>query len=347
MTFTWERQFQEVVFNSAPIEETETLFYQGETGTLTVTNARVKAVPDADTKVPGIGVYKTAKENGQPLAGITFGLYTVDDIYSKEGRLLLQAGTLLETSVTDETGNAVFSQDVPIGEEAGEGKKNTGVYEIRELTTPSGVLLDTTPVQLTFSYPDDRTEYVVLQGQVKNATSEVFISKRDAANGAELKGASLKVTENWSRKVVQAWVSDGTDHEIRGLAVNPFVEDAVYSYTLTETATPKGYRTAESISFLLVEETDGDGTLKNSVYVYKKDSGTWEKAEHQTVVMKDAAKGKKKTETKSDSGKKEETPQLLTAPLTGDSAKTKWYLLLLAGALLGLLLGLFSKVKRK
>lgn len=53
----------------------------------------------------------------------------------------------------------------------------------------------------------------------------VYVSKQDLTTGEKLKGAVLTVTEKWSNKVVQSWVSDGTRKEIRGLAVNENVED--------------------------------------------------------------------------------------------------------------------------
>ena len=289
VTFTWEHQFQEFVFNSALIEDTEESQYEEESGTLILTNARVKAVPEERETKPGIGIYKRSKEQNQPLSGVTFGLYTVDDIYNMQGIKLAEAGELLSVCTTGTDGKGVFDVDVPIQDEFhGEMEgTNSGAYEIRELETPSGILLDSTPIQVLFTYVDDKTEFVVISEEQQNATSEVYVSKQDLTTGEELKGASLTITEDWSKAVVQSWISDGTRKEIRGLAVNEDVEDNTYLYTLREVTAPDGYMKAEEIRFKLVKEVSPEGQLKNSVYVYDTEQKKWSAAEENTVVMKD------------------------------------------------------------
>lgn len=332
VTFTWDHQFQEFVFNSALIEDTEKSRYEEESGTLILTNARVKAVPEEQEKKPGIGIYKCSKEQKQPLSGVTFGLYTVDDIYNMQGIKLAEAGELLSVCTTGTDGKGVFNVDVPIRDEShGEMEEtNSGAYEIRELETPSGILLDSTPIQVLFTYADDKAEFVVISEEQQNATSEVYVLKQDLTTGEELKGASLTVTEDWSNEIVQSWVSDGTRKEIRGLAVNEDVEDNTYLYTLHEVTAPDGYMKAEEIRFKLVKETSADGKLKNSVYVYDAEQKKWCLAEENTVVMKDKPETPevpdKSNETEEPrhhhssetSAHLEYAPVLVMAPETGD-----------------------------
>lgn len=336
VTFTWEHQFQEYVFNSAPIETTEESSYDDGTGALTITNARVKAVPEDGVTTPGIGIYKRAKEMDTPLSGVTFGFYTVDAIYTREGVKLAGAGELLSTCVTGEDGKAAFDIDIPIRDEFYGIKEpaNSGIYEIRELDTPNGILLDDTPIPVTFDYVDEQTEFVVIAKKQQNTTSEVYISKQDMADSSELKGATLSVTEEWSGTVVQSWVSDGTRKEIRGLAVNENVEDNTHVYVLREESAPEGYLVAESIRFKLVRiEAEGD-ELNNSVYVWNQETGTWNHAADKTVAMKD-----RYVSPETPSGTPEEhhhsgragtpSPTSVAGPQTGDHSPIGLYLVLL------------------
>lgn len=361
VTFTWEHQFQEFVFNSALIETTEESQYEEETGTLILTNARVKAVPEEKEIKPGIGIYKRSKEQKQPLSGVTFGLYTVDDIYNIEGIKLAEAGELLSVCTTGTDGKGVFDVDVPIRDEFyGEMEEaNSGAYEIRELETPNGILLDSTPIQVLFTYVDDKTEFVVISEEQQNATSEVYVSKQDLTTGEELKGASLTITEDWSEREVQSWISDGTRKEIRGLSMNEDVEDNTYLYTLREVKAPDGYLEAEEIRFKLVKEVSTDGELKNSVYVYDREQKKWSAAGENTVVMKDKPgipeipkKPKKPGKPKHRRSSKasahlEYAPVLVMAPRTADLAHMGIYFGIMALSLANVGLFIWKRQKKK
>ena len=352
VTFTWEHQFQEFVFNHAPIEKGDGWDYNPKDGALTVTNRRVKAIFKNTSRKPGVGVFKRAREKNAPIGEVSFGLYTIDPIYTPEGVKIAEAGELLSACVTGGDGRGVFDVDVPIrdehyGEEEG---TNSGEYEIRELEAPRGVILDATPIPLHFTYVDDETEYVVLAKEQQNKTSEAYVSKQDAANEEELKGASLMIMERWSGQTVETWVSEGIKREIRGLAVNNGVEDNSYMYILRETAAPQGYYIASEILFKLVEEETEDGETKNQVYVYEPQENSWKRASQNTVVMKDAAEPAvpdiPKTPKTPESPHQPETPreepsapEPAVTPQTGDRADIRfWMILLLASAAMGRIL---------
>ncbi len=236
VTFTWEHQFEEYVFNSKLLETTEEWSYEEAEGSFIVTNKRVKVVPEEGVATAGIGMFKCDKESNLPLSGVTFGIYTKDAIYTREGEAIAAAGDLLATCSTGTDGKAVFDIDLPIRDERfGEKEKqNSGMYEIRELETPSGILLDDTPIPVLFTYVDDKTEFVIINRTQKNASSKVYISKQDITNGKELEGAKLSVIEEFSGKTAHSWTSTGERKEIRGLAVNETVEDNTYIYILRE-----------------------------------------------------------------------------------------------------------------
>ena len=62
-----------------------------------------------------VGVYKVDRETGKYLAGAVFNLYTADDIYSADGKLLFVAGELVATSPeSNADGYTYFDCDIPI-----------------------------------------------------------------------------------------------------------------------------------------------------------------------------------------------------------------------------------------
>ena len=62
----------------------------------------------------GVGIYKADKETNASLEGAKFGLYTSDDIYNVDGKLLVEKDTLLGVATTDKTGFANFAVDIAL-----------------------------------------------------------------------------------------------------------------------------------------------------------------------------------------------------------------------------------------
>ena len=213
-----------------------------------------------------------------------YELYTVDDIYSADGTKLLDAGTKLATSsTTNASGFTWFDVDVPIRGEyyidpAGPrniSRENSGRYRIVEITAPAGYLLDSTPMEVTFTYEGQQIAWQVVNGTNTNLRTSVNISKQDITIGKELPGAKLEIRDT-DGNLVEGWTSTKTPHTVRGLELEK-------AYTLTETRAPDGYAEAESIVFKLVQ----NGTEQvNEVYV--KSGDDWTKPADATVVMQDA-----------------------------------------------------------
>ena len=255
--------------------------------TLVFENARVLSVPekpgDKVGKI-GVGIYKQDREAQTYLPGAVYELYTVDDIYSADGTKLLDAGAKLATSsTTNASGFTWFDVDVPIRGEyyidpAGPrstSRENSGRYRIVEITAPAGYLLDSTPMEVAFTYEGQQIAWQVVDGTNTNLRTTVDISKQDITNGKELPGAKLEIRDT-DGNLVEGWTSTKTLHTVRGLELEK-------EYTLTETRAPDGYAEAESIVFKLVQ----NGTEQvNEVYV-KSDDG-WKKRDDATVIMQDA-----------------------------------------------------------
>ena len=242
-------------------------------------NARVLPVPekpgDKVGKI-GVGIYKQDREALTYLSGAVYELYTVDDIYSADGTKLLDAGAkLAESSSTNESGFTWFDVDVPICGKTYPDSGNSGRYRIVEVNAPAGYLLDSTPVDVEFTYEGQQIAWQVVNGTNTNLCTTVDISKQDITNGKELPGAQLEIRDA-DGNLVEGWTSGKVPHTVRGLELEK-------EYTLTETRAPDGYAEAESIVFKLVQE----GTEQvNEVYV-KFDDG-WTKLDDTTVIMLDA-----------------------------------------------------------
>ena len=255
--------------------------------TLVFENARVLPTPekpgDKVSKI-GVGIYKQDREARTYLPSAVYELYTVDDIYSADGTKLLDAGTKLAAgSATNANGFTWFDVDVPIRGEyyidpAGPrstSRENSGRYRIVEVKAPAGYLLDSTPVDVVFTYEGQQIAWQVVDGTNTNLRTTVNISKQDITNGKELPGAKLEIRDA-DGSLVEGWTSGKTPHTVRGLELEK-------EYTLTEKRAPDGYAEAESIVFKLVQE----GTEQvNEVYV-KSDDG-WTKLADATVIMQDA-----------------------------------------------------------
>ena len=255
--------------------------------TLVFENARVLPTPekpgDKVSKI-GVGIYKQDREALTYLSGAVYELYTVDNIYSADGTKLLDAGAkLAESSPTNESGFTWFDVDVPIRGEyyidpAGPrstSRENSGRYRIVEVAAPAGYLLDSTPMEVSFTYEGQQIAWQVVDGTNTNLRTSVDISKQDITNGKELPGAKLEIRDA-DGNLVEGWTSTKTPHTVRGLELEK-------AYTLTETRAPDGYAEAESIVFKLVQ----NGTEQvNEVYVKADDD--WSKMNGSTIVMQDA-----------------------------------------------------------
>ena len=247
--------------------------------TLVFENARVLPTPEKPgNKVSkiGIGIYKQDREALTYLPGAVYELYTVDDIYSADGTKLLDAGTKLATgSTTNASGFTWFDVDVPIRSESCPDSGNSGRYRIVEVKAPAGYLLDSTPVDVEFTYEGQQIAWQIVDGTNTNLRTSVDISKQNITNGKELPGAKLEIRDT-DGNLVEGWTSTKTPHTVRGLELEK-------AYTMTETRAPDGYAEAESIVFKLVQ----DGSEQSNI-VYVKSGDDWVKLDDATVIMQDA-----------------------------------------------------------
>ena len=247
--------------------------------TLVFENARVLPTPekpgDKVSKI-GVGIYKQDREALTYLSGAVYELYTVDDIYSADGTKLLDAGAKLSSgSATNANGFAWFDVDIPIRAKTYPDSGNSGRYRIVEVKAPAGYLLDSTPMEVSFTYEGQQIAWQIVDGTNTNLRTSVDISKQDITNGKELPGAKLEIRDA-DGSLVEGWTSGKVPHTVRGLELEK-------EYTLTEKHAPDGYTEAESIVFKLVQEGNEQSNI-----VYVKSDDDWVKLNDATVIMQDA-----------------------------------------------------------
>ena len=327
VTFGWNDQSNDVVLAQTIVDHTqdgdEVYSYDiinaadgsdeqltGQPGTIVFENARVLPVPETPEDLVdkiGVGIRKQDAETSQPLAGAVYELYTVAAIYDVNGNKLADAGTLLATSApTDETGFTWFDVDVPIRGEAyanGEtepadgvwnARYNSGNYQIVEITSPDGYLLDQTPIAVSFTCPGPQTAWqVVAATQADQPLDKLTIHKTDVG-GKELPGAELTVT-TLEGKPVDSWVSEETPHTLPILepdaeeqdgAIHYSDADNEFVYILHEDAAPDGYLVASDIQFKV--ERDAEGHI--AVFTRATAADSWHIVDGASVTMVDEAK---------------------------------------------------------
>ena len=93
-----------------------------------------------------------------------------------------------------------------------------GKYEIQEIETLPGLVLDNTKYEVNFKKTDDITKVYTIDKKIKNDATCVEISKTDITGDKELKGAKLSVIDE-NNKVIDTWTSTDKTHKIEGLLV--------------------------------------------------------------------------------------------------------------------------------
>ena len=183
-----------------------------------------------------VTILKKEKETERMLEGAIFGLFTKEDIKGRDGKVLMEAGTLIEQKTTDENGQILFKADLPVD----------GTYIVKEIYAPDGFVTSNEEKEFTFEYGKPEEAEVSYEFVFENEPTTVELTKTDLTTGKELPGAHLKVTDE-DGNVIDEWVSTEKAHVIKELTVGK-------SYTMTETKPADGYVTAESITFT-VENT--------------------------------------------------------------------------------------------
>lgn len=183
-----------------------------------------------------VSILKKEKDSDRVLEGAVFALVTSEDITNKDGKVIMEAGTVIEEKATDKDGKLTFAADLPIGFS----------YSVKETTPASGFATTDEVQEFTFTYEDAEKETISYEFVFEDEPTVFEFTKTALTDGKEVEGAHLTVTDK-NGKVVDKWVSGKEPHIIRELVVGE-------TYTMTETLPADGYVTAENITFT-VEDT--------------------------------------------------------------------------------------------
>ena len=183
-----------------------------------------------------MSVTKLDAEDNTPIAGAVFGLYADEDIKNVDGKVIIEKGTLLEKTTSDENGKIAFVKDYPFAK-----------YVARELVKPAGYVTNEEAVNFDTKYQGQDVKTAVYNSEYKNTPTTFEFTKTDITSGAELTGATFTVLDK-DGNVVDTWTSDAKEaHVIKRLVVGE-------TYTLREEFAPYGYLKATDIQFT-VEDT--------------------------------------------------------------------------------------------
>lgn len=183
-----------------------------------------------------VSVWKKEKDADRVLEGAVFALVAGEDITNKDGKVIMEEGTVIEEKATDKDGKLTFAADLPIGFS----------YVVKETAPAPGFAITDEVQEFTFTYEDAEKETVSYEFIFEDEPTVFEFTKTSLTDGKEVEGAHLTVADE-NGEVVDEWVSGKEPHIIRELVVGK-------TYTMTETLPADGYVTAEDITFT-VEDT--------------------------------------------------------------------------------------------
>ena len=118
-----------------------------------------------------VEVLKTDLETGEPVPGAVLGLYADENIHNAQDTVIVDAGTLLESSETGADGLAHFSSDLPVGYR----------YAVQEISAPEGYLKSEQKQEFDFAYAGDGMETVQVSLSIENQPNDVEIEVEKSA----------------------------------------------------------------------------------------------------------------------------------------------------------------------
>lgn len=222
------------------------------TGTLIV-NKKIATREDVDTSLIDIS----------DLSGVQFKLTAKEDVIDlADGSVIYKKGQAINTYNIDKNGDLKV-EGLPMG-----------IYELQEVKTLEGLVLDTTKYEVKFTQKDQVTNVYTETKEITNDTTLTEISKTDTTGEKQLVGAKLTVIDE-DGEVIDSWTTTEETHKIEGLIVGK-------KYTLREEIAPEGYTIAEDIEFTVRNDKETqlvvmkDIPILKTIKIIKADSETKE-----------------------------------------------------------------------
>ena len=190
-----------------------------------------------------IEVSKVDAKDKKSLAGAVFGLYAGENILNDQGKVIVEADTLIAVAETKEENgvkNAVFTTGLPHGK-----------YDVKELKAPDGYVCSGKYYEVETLYTNQNEKVIVKHISVANDKTKHLFTKSDAVSSVKLAGAKFEIWEIMTdengnlrknkdgsyqvgKEPVAAWTSEKEGNFVEGLAVGKY-------YTLKELQAPYGY----------------------------------------------------------------------------------------------------------
>ena len=171
------------------------------------------------------------------LSGVQFKFSAKENIIDPtDGSIIYKKGQEIKVYNLDKNGDLKV-EDIPVG-----------TYEIQEVKTLDGLVLDDTKHEIKFTQKDTITKVYTEIRNLVNNTTLAEISKQDITGDKELESAKLQVIDS-KGKVIDEWISTDKPHTIEGLIVGN-------EYTLRETIVPKGFVKSTDIKFKIENTTE-------------------------------------------------------------------------------------------
>ena len=289
LSFKWNNKDDEYVFD---ISE------NSKDGNIDIHNDMVKT---------DITLEKQDSKTNEPVGNAKFGFFSRDNIYDKNGNVIVAAGEKIATVTTDKEGKAKIPFDVPVMDEGygkTEGNLNSGDYYFLEESVSDSYYINREKHQVHLEYKDQETAVVSAKAVVKEEQTETVISKRMIASSVEIKDCHLKISDENGNEIV-SWITG----DISSVKLNEKIDEMGYDnvrvekgdgyavkiygllhdreYTLTETKPSDGFVTANDITFKLVESDDEN--VKTRVLIKDGDAFN-ENIDNQVVMYDDTTK---------------------------------------------------------
>lgn len=190
---------------------------------------------------------------------IKFRLTAKEDILDMaDGNIIYARGAIVGDYNLSKSGKLTVT-DLPMGS-----------YELQEISTLEGLVLDGTKYEVNFIQTDLTTKEYKITQNIVNVATLVEVSKKAVTGKDELEGASMQLLDS-DRNVVCQWISGKTPYIIEGLEVGK-------TYTLKEDLAPLGYVKANEIRFTINNDATIQKVLMSDKIVSVKKADTYGRA---------------------------------------------------------------------